>query len=150
MSTTVGGLNTFATQKNIFDYLVAEIPWNVIDAEIPDADNIHDVNGTITPYVVVRFSDMLKASGQNSFGGGRQDGYYSLVQVLCVADTGLHALELASLVNAKMIGYTPDANSGPLEKDFGGGSYTIKGVNTKPSAFVSISAFRYLTNMHTE
>jgi len=145
------GLDLYTSQKAIHDYLVAEIaPLEVLDTEIPDSDTVHLVNGELKPYVVVRFSDTLKASGQASFGGPRRDGYYSLVQTLSVASTGLKALELASKVNGKMIGYQPTPNDGPIEKDFGGGSFAIKGVNTKPSFFVAIAAFRYLTNLQPE
>lgn len=150
MSATVGGLNVYATQKGIFDYLSAEIPWEVVDAEVPDSETVLMVSGVIKPYVVLRFSDSLAASGQNSFGGPRQDGYYSLFQALCVAPTGLKALELSSLCNIKLLGWQPDVNSGPITKDFGGGSMAIKGVNTTPSFFVAISGYRYLTNMETE
>lgn len=150
MSSTVGGLNVYATQKNLFDYATAQIPWEVVDAEIPDAETVRLVNGVLKPYVVMRFSDMLKAGGQTSFGGPRWDGYYSLVQMICVATTGLKAQELQSLVNEKMIGYTPDANAGPLEKDFGGGSMNIKAKGSVPGFFVSIAAFRFLTNLQPQ
>lgn len=147
MSEEVGGLNVFASQKAIFDYATAEIPWPVIDAEIPDSETVRMVNGVVQPYVVMRFSDSLAAGGQGSFGGVRQDGYYSLFQAVCVARTGLKALELASLCNDKFIGHQATTNDGPISKDFGGGSLTIKGVNTNPSFFVSITAFRFLTNL---
>lgn len=150
MSTTSGGLNVFASQKKFFDYLSSVIPWDVIDAEVPDGENVHLVSGVLRPYVVVRFTDLLKASGQSSFGGTRQDGYYSMIQTLSVAPSGLQALELSSLVNDKVVGHVIDVNCGPLEKDFGGGSLNIKGVNSNPSFFVSIAAFRFLTNMNPE
>lgn len=141
------GLNLYTTQQTLFDYIDAQIPWKVVDAEVPDADTVLMVEGEIEPYVVVRFSDLLGASGQNSFGGPTYDGYYSLFQCICVGSTGLEALHLQSQVNTSLIGHVPDVNSGPITKDFGGGSLAIKGVNTSPSFFVAISAFRYLTNM---
>jgi hypothetical protein len=145
------GLDVYTSQQAIYDYLVGEIaPLEVLDAEIPDSETVHLVNGVLKPYVVIRFSDTLKASGQASFGGPTKDGYYSLVQTLSVAPTGLKALELAGKVNRKMIGYQPTTNDGPIEKDFGGGSYGIKGVNSKPSFFVAIAAFRFLTNLQPE
>src|SRR6185437_3595227 len=104
-----------------------------LGGEVPDAYNLHLVNGQLDPYVVIRFSDSLKASGQTSFGGPRQDGYYGLVLVICVGANDDEALELQSMCNAAMIGYKVDDNSGPIEKDFGGGSYAIKGVNSSPS-----------------
>lgn len=147
MSATVGGLNTFATQKNIFEYLKANLDFDVVDTEIPDSTTVQRVNGELIPYVVVRFSDSLANGQQQSFGGPRHDGYYGLAQMICVARTGMESLELASAVNNLLIGYTPDANSGPLTKDFGGGSFNIRGVNTSPSFVVSIVAFRFLTNL---
>jgi hypothetical protein len=147
MSTTTGGLNIYATQKTIKTYLQGALPWPVLGGEIPDAYNVRMVNGEVDSYAVVRFSDLLKASGQDSFGGPRQDGYYGLVQVISVAATDDEVLELASMVNNVMIGHVPDANSGPITKDFGGGSYDIKGVNSQPSFLVAITAFRFLTNM---
>jgi len=150
MSATVGGLNTYATQKGIFDHLTAEVPWQVVDSEVPDSETVLLTNGVLKPYVVLRFSDSLAASGQNSFGGPVQDGYYSLFQALCVAPTGMKALELQSLCNIKLLGYQADSNSGPVTKDFGGGSMAIKGVNSSPSFFVAISGYRFLTNMATE
>ena len=150
MSTQVGGLNVYASQQNIFDYVTAQIPWEVVDGEIPDNETVQMVNGIVKPYVVMRFSDMLAASGQNSFGGPKSDGYYSLFQAICVGPSAKSARELQSLCNLKLIGYQPDANAGPVTKDFGGGAMTIKGVNSTPSFFVSIAGFRFLTNMQAE
>lgn len=150
MSSVPGGLNVFATQKHLFEYLVSEVPWTVVAGEVPDSENVRMVNGVIEPYVVVRFSDILRVGGQGSFGGARLDGYYSLIQTVCIANSMFDSLELASLVNDKMLGYTADENSGMLTKDFGGGSFSIKGDNSRPTFFVSIAAFRFLTNLQTE
>lgn len=150
MSEVVGGLNVYASQKAIFDYAQAEIPWDVIDGEVPDSATVQMVNGMVQPYVVMRFSDMLSAGGQGSFGGVRQDGYYSLFQAICVAPRALQALELGSLCNNIFLGYQPTTNDGPISKDFGGGSLTIRGVNSTPTFFVSIVAYRYLTNLQPE
>lgn len=150
MSTQVGGLNVYASQQAIFDFATANIPWTVIDGEVPDSDTVLMENGVLQPYVVMRFSDMLSAGGQASFGGVRQDGYYSLFQAICVAPRALQALELGSLCNDIFLGHQPTTNDGPISKDFGGGSLTIKGVNSTPTFFVSIVAYRFLTNMQPE
>lgn len=143
------GLNTYTTQKAIFDYLTANLDFDVVDTEVPDADSVRLVSGVLVPYVVVRFGDALANGQQMSFGGPVHDGYYSPMMALSVAPSGLESLELASKVNQLLIGYTPDANSGPITKDFGGGSMSIKAPNSKPSFFVAITAFRFLTNMQT-
>lgn len=145
----MSGLDTYTTQQTIFDYLSANLGFDVVDSEVPDAGSVILTNGVLVPYVVVRFGDALANGQQMSFGGPVYDGYYSPMMVLCVAPSGLEALELSSAVNKLLIGWTPDANSGPLTKDFGGGSMAIKAPNSKPSFFVAITAFRFLTNMQT-
>lgn len=150
MSSTPGGLNVFATQKKLFDDATTYfngIGWDIVDGEVPDSETVKMTSGVVKPYLVMRFSDILAASAQASFGGPTYDGYYSLFQVICVGDTGMHALELASLTNQYFIGKIPDVNSSPVTKDYGGGSLTIRGVNSKPTFMVSIAAFRFLTNM---
>jgi len=145
----MSGLDTYTTQKATFDYLTANLDFDVVDTEVPDADSVRLVSGVLVPYVVVRFGDALANGQQMSFGGPVHDGYYSPMQVISVARSGLEALELGTKVNKLLIGYTPDANSGPITKDFGGGSMAIKAPNSKPSFFVAITAFRFLTNMQT-
>lgn len=143
------GLDTYTTQKAIYQYLVDNIGFDVVDSEWPDAAAPHLTNGVLVPYVVTRFGDALANGQQQSFGGPVWDGYYCPMQVLSVGTTGFESLELATKVNKLLIGWTPDDNSGPLTKDFGGGSMAIKAPNSKPAIFVAITAFRFATNMQT-
>lgn len=149
MSSTPGGLNVFATQQTIITYLENNIGFDVVDGEIPDGTTVKMVNGTVIPYIVTRFSDVLATQNGSSFGGPKSDSYFSQFELIFVGPDGASVRELMSKTNTLLIGWTPDFNSGSITKPFGGGAYDIKGVNSSPSFIVAIAAYRFLTNLAT-
>lgn len=140
------GLNLYAAQKLIKDFMVANIPWHVESGSVPDGEARYLDNGETVPYVVLRFSDMMPVGGGGSFGGARHGEYYSYVDALCVAPTDDEARELASLVNATLIGQRFE-NTGEMTTNFGGGSYAVPSGERLPAAFVAVTSFRFILNV---
>jgi hypothetical protein len=142
------GLDLFSIQEEIKTYLAGAIPFHVESGGVPDATTVRQVNGTVEPYVVMRFADSMPSARDTSFGGARYDGLYSYVDCLCVAggrdDT--NARRLGSLVNETLTGFTTD-NIDELGKSFGGGTFYIASENSRPIAWVGIASFRFSLNM---
>jgi hypothetical protein len=112
----MAGIDIFPTQQAIKAALDAEIPWEVVSGGVPTADTIavRRVEGILNPYVVLRFADIMPAARGKSVAGPLYDEYYSYVDALCVGQTDDEARELASLVNAKLLGRVfPNATAWP-------------------------------------
>jgi len=143
-----GGLDLFSVQQEIVQYAKDNIPWHVETGGIPDAETVRMVNGTLEPYVVLRFTDSMPSSRDKSFGGPEYDGLYGYVDALCIAggpDDTL-ARQLGSLVGRKLLGFRA-SNASKLSKNFGGGSFVIPGENSRPRFFIGIVSFRFTTNL---
>lgn len=140
------GIDLYSTQQAIFNYIVTQIPWEVVDSQVPDAESLAATNGIADPYVSVRFSQMLPTSGGTSFNGPLYDEYYSYVDFLCIAPTAQEARELASFVDRNILGHA-FPNTGALKPQFGGGQFAISLDTQHPLAFVAITAYRYSLNL---
>jgi hypothetical protein len=140
------GLDNFETEQLILAYAKANINWYVDSGAVPDATTLHYNNGSLDPYVIVRFSDVMPTSGGGSFLGATNDEYYSYVDFMCVAATDVEARELRSVVNRKMIGKR-FPNTGELNKRFGGGIFSISLDAQHPLAFIAIASYTYSTNL---
>lgn len=142
------GLDLNAVQVAITDYVKARFPNIAVETgSVPSAESLPFVDGMLDPFIVLRFTDMLPASGGQSFGGPVYDEYYGYVDALCVGQTDDDARELATLVNMRLIGKTVP-NGGTLKKAFGGGQYAIiSEANRQPVAFMLPASFRYAINV---
>lgn len=141
------GLDVSGTQEAVFDYIVSNAPtgYQVIEGDVMDAYTIEEVDGVRQTTLIVQFSDLLSSSGDQTFGGPVQDGYYFLTRVYAVAATAAKCRKARSVANQMLLGVKLD-NISAIHKEFGGGSYALGEANSKPIAFVAISAFRCLTN----
>jgi hypothetical protein len=144
----MAGIDIYPTQQAIKAALVAEIPWEVVSGGVPTADTITNrrVEGILNPYVVLRFADIMPGARGKSVAGPLYDEYYSYVDALCVGETDDEARELASLVNAKLLGRI-FPNTTALARNFGGGLYAVESGNRLPEAFVAVTSFRFNTNV---
>ena len=142
------GLDLAAVQVAIFDYIDTELPNLTVESGgIPTAESLPFVDGRLEPYVIVRFTDMMPSANEGSFMGPTHDGYYSMVDALCIAEDATTALQVASVVNRILIGKKFD-NTSTLGKSWGGGRYAIfSEANRQPVAYVAGASFRYSTNV---
>ena len=72
-----------------------QIAQPVYRGGVPTAEDLIYTNGQLTPYVVLNFSDMAP-SASRSFIGARGDGYYLMVNFMCVAPTSTIAEAIQS------------------------------------------------------
>lgn len=140
------GLDNFAVQQAITEYLQSVIPFSVSTGAFPTVDSLPFVDGHLVPYVILRFGDLLPRSGDTSFVGPTNDGYYSLFDALVVAETDVTARELSSKITRNTLGLVVD-NAGAVRKGFGGGSFAILDSNKNPVAFIATASFQYPTNL---
>lgn len=142
----MAGLDNFSVQEAITTYLDSAIPFDVSTGSFPTAESLPFVDGHLVPYVVLRFGDLLPRSGDTSFVGPTNDGYYSLFDALVVAETDVTARQLASKVARNTLGLKVD-NASAVRKGFGGGSFAILDSNKNPIAFIATASFQYDTNL---
>lgn len=143
------GLDISGTQESVLDYLQNQAPagYDVIEGDIMDAYTLPEVNGVRQTTLIVQFGDLLASSNDYSFGGPTLDGYYFLMRVYCVASTAAKARKARSVVNQILLGAKPDPNISTIHKDYGGGSYSLGEANSRPIAYVAITAYRAMTNI---
>ncbi len=144
-------MNLYATQQSVFAYLTTEADFAVYDTDYPDAmDEPVSDNGYKVAYAVVRFNDAVKVPQQGAVGGARHDEMYSLVDVLCVAQTPEEAREVAygpDGVADILTGWAP-ADAGELSRESGGQVFVRgDGTGTVPRRYIAICSFRALVNM---
>ena len=137
------GLDLYALQDIVKSYLQTVINWPVDSGSTPEAENLQLVDGLLSPYVVLRFSDGMPVSSRSgtSFGGSVYDEYYTYVDAMCVAATDDEARKLASIVSRFMLG-KKFPNASEVKKSFGGGNFAVPDAQRKPVAFVAITSFR--------
>lgn len=143
------GLDIFATQNRILDYLTPRLEaagYDVWEGDISDAAQRASVNGVAQTTCVVQFGDLLPLANDKSFCGPELDGYYSLFRVFSIASTAALARQASSVVNMLSLGLVLD-NVSAVRKEGGGGAYALGEANTRPLAFGLISSYRYSTNL---
>lgn len=118
----------------------SQIAQDVYRGGVPSAEELIYTNGVLTPYVVVNFSDMAP-SASRSFIGARGDGYYLMVNFMCIGPTSTIAEAIQSNLIDKMLGYKP-VHSGQMNKTPGGGTFTILDANDTAVAYVAVASFR--------
>lgn len=144
----MSGLSIAEAQNGIFDFIEANAPagYQVVEGDIDDAFKIQQEDGVRQTTWVVQFSDMLPKSGDTSFCGPTNDGYYSIFRIYSLGSTARAARTAGSMANQLILGKTlPNVSS--ISKEFGGGSFTISEANSRPIVYVSIASFRFMTNI---
>lgn len=139
--------NLVDTQEDIKNYLDANLNFPIATGGIEEAENLTATQGVVLPHVVLRFGSPQPTLGDQSFGGARYDGQYSTVDAMCVGATDLHARQLASKVADVLIGYRPNANTGELKLDWGGGTFTVIAEGSRPQFYIAWVSIRFPTNM---
>lgn len=122
----------------------------VFEVDLPDAIDEPTTNGVLDAYVVVRFNSPNPTAGDESFGGPRHDGRYTLVDMLAVGATPDDATDLAygpGGLTDTFNGFKPSDDAGEM-KD-GGGTVFVRSGDTasKPRRFIAHVSFRVPVNL---
>jgi len=75
-------------------------------AGLPYWESLRRVNGTIEPYIDVRWGNAVQAGGR-SFGGARKDSYRMTVDFFCVAADWISAKDLRDWIQDYLVGHSP-------------------------------------------
>lgn len=144
----MAGLDLYSAQEEILQYLIDSAPdgYQVMEGDVPDAQTIEEVGGVSQPIWVIQFSDMLARSGDGSFGGPQWDGYYSMFRIYSLGSTPRLARKANNVANSIILGKSLP-NVSAMGKEWGGGSYAIGEANSRPLAYVLLSAFQFNTNI---
>lgn len=137
----------FQAQEDVFNYLKANLNWDVYTGGIAEAETLYATNGENRPHVILRFSAPQPYLSDMSFAGPRYDGVYSNVDAMCVAPNDRDARALANEVNDILLGFQPNSNTSQLRFDFGGGTFSVLSEGARPQSVISWMSYRYNTNM---
>lgn len=104
----MAGLDLFAVQDTIYEYIVAEFPdYEVVEDGIPDDTDMPSQNGRIIPFIALTWGTLIRKPGGSSMQGARWDDYYSVVDVSVAGPVGKWTRSVASLVVDRLTGYRP-------------------------------------------
>jgi hypothetical protein len=123
---------------------------SVFEVDFPDALDEPTTNGVMDEYVVLRFNSPNPTAGDESFGGARHDGRYTLVDMLAVGATPSDAINLAygpGGLTDTFNGFKPTDDAGEM-KDGGGTVFVRAGdSSSKPRRFIAHVSFRVPVNL---
>lgn len=145
----MSGIDLYVSQESIKSYLQTTFPnHQTITGATYDDESLVRVNGTLLPYITLRFGTLLPRLNDRSMGGYRQDGYFSTCDVGVVAPNDDDMRALLAVVTDRLINFQPEGAARlhlalyapPL-------SFTIF-AKAKPSAY--FSANRYEFNINAE
>lgn len=137
----------YADQQAIEAYARANINWAIYTGGIEEAQTLAATKGVLRPHVVLRFGSAQPYQADQSFGGARYAGVYSTVDALCVGASDHDARELAAEASNVLLGFKPSANTGELNYNWGGGTFTVISEGSRPQFYISWASFRYTSNM---
>jgi hypothetical protein len=119
----------------------------VASGGIEEAQTLAATQGELKPHVVLRFGSPQPYEADKSFGGARYDGAYSAVDVMAVGSTDAEARELGSGIGNLLLGYKPSEDTGELNYDWGGGTFTVISEGSRPQFYINWVSFRFNFNM---
>lgn len=133
--------NLIEIQDAIFEHLNANIPQDLVEQGVPDADTVRKVDGKVLPYVAMRFGDLQRMNGGRTFVGVRTFDYELPIYLEAVAADASVARKIASgpilttLLGLKLP-YT-----GEVRKRPGGGQFAITNSNGATEAYMFPSSW---------
>lgn len=138
-------LGTAPIQDDIIARLRANLPLDVYDAEVPDTKSLPTSNTLVKPYIVVYFSEPVRAAVGRGIVSSRLDTNRAGLTVQVVAPRSVDARKYADSVKNILAGYKPpDAGELILE---GGAAADNGTANASPTAFSRYVAFSFFCNL---
>lgn len=141
-------LSTEPIHNDIIARLRDNLPLEVFDSEVPDEQNLPTSNGMLRSYVVIYFSEPVRAAVSRGIISTRRDLQRAGTTVQIVSPRSGDARMWADKVKNLLVGYKPpDASELVLE----GGAATNNGTgSTRPTTFSRYIAFSFYTNLITD
>jgi hypothetical protein len=137
----------YAIQQTIKAYVDSQTGFLVASGGIEEAQTLAATQGELKPHIVLRFGSPQPYEADKSFGGARYDGAYSAVDVMAVGSTDAEARELGSGIGNLLLGYKPSEDTGELNYDWGGGTFTVISEGSRPQFYINWVSFRFNFNM---
>ena len=137
----------YSIQQAIKAYVVANTGFLVATGGIEEARTLAATQGELKPHVVLRFGSPQPYLADASFAGARYDGAYSAVDVMAVGATDDDARQLGSGIGNILLGYKPSDDTGTLNYDWGGGTFTVISEGSRPQFYINWQSFRFNFNL---
>lgn len=120
----------------------------VYDSLPDDTLLVRDSNGIIKPYIIVGLGQPVMSGADRSLMDEDVQPIIQPVMFECWAITGAIAQDTAGAVRSLFLGFHPTTNSSGLALR-GGGSYSSKDTNGRPSRFLETVTFAMTMNLST-
>ena len=138
-------LSLQVARQDIRNLLASNFAQTAIEGSVPSATEVVRVNGSVVPYIVYRFPDVLP-DVDTSFVGPWGDSYVQMVYFLAVGPDVVSTQALYMKILTNFLGFVPSYSS-QMTKRSGGGTYEVGVDNGASEAFIATANFIFRTNM---
>jgi hypothetical protein len=139
-------LNIQALREELVQYISDSVPLPVYRGAVPSEDNLQYTNGTLIPYAVVNFSNLIPSQNERSFIGARGDNYAFVFRVYTISRDVTICENWQTRFDDLLIGYKP-TDSGEVNKQYGGSIYTLMTERAGIEAFATTSTYSFHTQL---
>lgn len=142
----MSGLNVVAVQDIIAAYIREEFSgYQVYEDDVLDDESLLRVNNKTKPYIVLRWSGLMRSGRGASFGGVRLDEYVSSVDINVVAPTPTQCRKAINVIMDKLIGWKPTGGSA-LTPEGGAGLFVVNNREDKPHLYIASGRLTFAVN----
>jgi len=139
-------LNIEALREEILQYISDSVPLTVYRGAVPSAETLQYENGTLIPYAVVNFSNLIPSQNERSFIGARGDNYAFVFRVYTISRDVAICENWQTRMDDLLIGYKP-TDSGEVNKRYGGSIYSLMTERGGIEAFATTSTYLFHTQL---
>jgi hypothetical protein len=139
-------LNIELLREEILQYISDSVSLTVYRGAVPSAETLQYENGTLVPYAVVNFSNLIPSQNERSFIGARGDNYAFVFRTYTISRDVAICENWQTRMDDLLIGYKP-TDSGEVNKRYGGSIYSLMTERAGIEAFATTSTYLFHTQL---
>ena len=137
------GLNLVAVQESILVHVETSFPNYKIEEDfVLDDESVLKVSNKVKPFIVIKWHGLRVSPLGASFGGPRQDGYVSGMDMVVIAPTPKQCRLVMNMILDELIGWKV-ADLYPLTLDGAGDLFASSNNESKPHLYLSVNSFTF-------
>lgn len=142
----MSGLNVVAVQDIIAAHIREEFSgYQVYEDDVLDDESLLRASNKTKPYIVLRWSGLMRNGRGASFGGVRLDEYVSSVDINVVAPTPTQCRKAINVIMDKLIGWKP-TGGGALTPEGGAALFVVNNREDKPHLYIASGRLTFAVN----
>lgn len=142
----MAGLNLIEVQDLIVAHIRSEFSsYEVYEDYILNEQELLKVNNRVKPYIVISWDGLSRSPANASFGGVRQDEYFSAFSIGIIAPTPSQCRRGMNIMVDKLVGWSYDG-VGVLTPLSSTGAFVIAERDGTPHLYMAMAEFTFPMN----